>query len=198
MSTRLTTAIREKIVADLLRHRFEKAVAEHRDDMAALANAVYDDLYSEADRVLLDSMPEDWMPETGSLGVTFAGSYTHVHFGGYLKGEMAAISSFEAVYRRVASKHNSGCVKTYEARHKLAIRAEKLSAQREGLKEKISEAKRAAISALASVTTVKRLIEGWPEIAPFAAKYEGEKPALPALPTNILNDILDLPVSQAA
>lgn len=198
MSTRLTTAIREKIVADLLRHRFENDVVDYRDNMASLASAVYEDLYSESDRVLLDSMPEGWMPVEASIGVTFADSYTRLYFGGYLTGDMAAMSSYEAVYRPFAAKHRGGCVKTYEARHKLAIRAEKLSAQKDSLKEKISEAKRAANSALSSVATVKRLIEGWPEIAPFAAKYEGEKPALPALPTNILNNILDLPVSEAA
>lgn len=198
MSTRLTTAIREKIVADLLRHRFEKDVADYRDDMIALAKAVYDDLYSEADLVLLDSMPEGWMPVWSSMGVRFSDSYTRLYFGGYLTGDMASIASYEEVHRPFASKHCGGCVKSYEARHKLAIRAEKLSARKDGIKEKITEAKRAANSALSAVTTVKRLIESWPEIAPFAAKYEGERPALPALPTNILNNILDLPVSEAA
>ena len=59
MSARLTTAIREAIVDDLVKHRFEDAVKGLYAQRAALADAVYRDLYTKAERDQIDGEKED-------------------------------------------------------------------------------------------------------------------------------------------
>ena len=199
MSTRLTISIREEISKAALAHRFADDVKALIDAKAEFAAAVYADLYSKADRQRMDELPDGWLENAENIGVQFGGKYTRIYFNGYTYGQIAQATDYRREdTKRVMSKHKGGCAKVYEASHPLSTKHAEIEAKERDLREAYELAKRQTGAALSSVTTIKRLIETWPEIAPFAERYETEKPSLPALPTQQLNKILDLPVAEAA
>jgi hypothetical protein len=200
MSARLTKEIREAITKDLIKHRFEDTVKDVYAQRAALADAVYRDIYTKAQREQIEALPEGMLPSVDDLSVNFGTSYTNVYFSGYTYGDLTKVISADRTgcYRRVWYKHKSGSVKVYDATHKLAIEYDRLQGVKADLEKEIDAARRASMGAMASVGTVKRLIEAWPEIAPFAKRFDAERPSLPMIQTDRLNDILGLPVSEAA
>ena len=199
MSTRLTNDIREAITKAALAHRFADDVKALIDAKAEFATSVWEDLYKKADRQKMAELPEGWLPEPEHIAVQFGQGFARVYFNGYTYGQIAQATDYRREdTKRVMSKHKGGCAKVYEASHPLSTKHAEIEAKERDLREAYELAKRQTGAALSSVTTIKRLIETWPEIAPFAERYETEKPSLPALPTQQLNKILDLPVAEAA
>lgn len=199
MSARLTKQIREAITKAALTHRFRDEVNALIDAKADFGRSVYEDLYKKADRQKMADLPVGWLPENDSLGIQFGATFSRIHFSGYTYGPIMRATDYKRPDRfRLLSKHASGCAKVYDAAHKLSAAHEGLRSREADLRTAYDAAERQMTAALNAVTTIKRLIETWPEIAPFAAKYETEAPYLPAIPTSQLNKILDLPVSEAA
>jgi hypothetical protein len=203
MATRLTNDIRDSIVAKLMKHRFGDAIDTLIKDRAAFAEKIYNDVYPETQRHRMASLPAGWLPEDSDLSVEFNGQargYTRLPFDGSFYGPMARFrSKVERVHRRILNKHDhSACAKSYDATHALAVEYGQLSDRFDSLKAEFETAERKASAALASVTTIKRLIETWPEIEPFAKEFDETPPKLPAIPTSDLNQLLDLPVDEAA
>lgn len=203
MSQRLTNDIREMIVVDVLIHRFRADADAFRADQAALANRVYEDIFDAKTREKMAAVPDGWLPKTTNVGVQFGGAnrYEQMYFDGHISGnirKVATKSDAPETFRLIPYNRHRVCAAVYEASHPLSIAHAKLEQRKATLDDQIETAKRSIEAALAAVTTVKRLIETWPEVAPFASKFDGEKPQLPALPTQHLNSILDLPVAEAA
>ena len=200
MSARLTTAIREAIADDLIKHRFEGEVKGLYALRASLADAVYRDLYTKAQREQMDGLPDGMLPAVSDLGVTFGASYGRVYFSGFGYGDLNNVVPLDrnSECRRVHYKHKGGTVKVYEAGHKLSLEHERLSGITSDLVNGIDAARRAAMAAMTSVGTVKRLIEVWPEVEPFAKRFDTDRPKLPMVQADQLNTILGLPVSEAA
>jgi len=200
MSTRLTKDIRESIAKALVVHRFTAQITKLYADNAALALAVYNDAYSKADREKMMALPNGWLPEVDTISAYFGTSYTTVNVNGKVYGDLARIVSADknAATFRVQSRHKGACLKKYDAIHKFSAEYDRLQGVKSDLTTAVDTARRSALAAMAAVGTVKRLIEVWPEIAPFASKFEGERPQLPALQTDKLNELLDLPVAEAA
>src|SRR5690606_20734731 len=97
--------------------------------------------------------------------------------------------------RRILNKHVHGCAKVYDDQHKFSQRFQELDERKKALEGDYGTAKRQIATALASVGTIKRLIEVWPEVAPFAKPFDEGPRNLPSLPTDKLNELLDLPVA---
>lgn len=195
--SRITKEIRDKIVAALIKHRFEARLMTIIKERAALAKAVYDDLYPMTIREKIAALPDGWIPTNEKMHVYFGTAYTSVYASGFIYGELnkvASVNRSDANFRLLA-KHEDGCVKKYEATHALAIEHERLAGAVSDIKNEISEATRAAETAILKSATIKRLIEAWPEIEPFARQFNTEKPQLPALQTDALNAMLGLPVT---
>lgn len=200
MATRLTNEIREAIAKDLIKHRFEAAVKQVYAERAALADAVYRDVYSADQIAQMEALPEGMLSEADGVTANFGTSYTTVYFGGWTYGDLNKVVSSDRrnSSRRVYSKHTHGAAKVYDATHKLSVEYDRLQGVIGDLVKEIDTARRSAMAALSSVGTIKRLVEAWPEIAPFAKRFDTEKPQLPMIKTDDLNKILDLPVSEAA
>ena len=199
MSTRLTVSIREAITRAALSHLFADEVKALIDAKAEFAASVHEDLYKKSDRQKMDELPDGWLVNAENIGVQFGTVFSRVYFNGYTYGVLIKATKYKREDRkRVLAKHSSGCAKVYDATHKLSIKHADLDGRERDLRQAYEAAERQIKAALGEVTTIKRLIETWPEIAPFAEKYETEKPSLPALPTQHLNKILDLPIAEAA
>lgn len=202
MSTRLTNDLRESIATAVLRHRFTEPVDALIADRAAFADAVYSDIYRKADREKMEALPKGWLPECNRIGVQFGStgrSYEIVNFDGSFYGSLGSmrtkVKDAPSSDRRVQNRHAHGCAKVYDDQHKLSLRHEELGARQSALTAEYDAAKRQIKSALASVGTIKKLIEVWPEVAPFAMKFDEGPRNLPSLPTAKLNELLDLPVA---
>jgi hypothetical protein len=204
MSTvRLSVGIKESVERELISYRFAEEAKTLVSDFATLALDVYHDVYPETDRVKMQRLPRGWLPKRGDVKVTFAGEMTQLPFRGRCHGEIARARgkdgcSTEAERLIPFSDYGGRCVKQYEATHDLAERFAALEQRWSQLEADIRAAQRAARAAMDSVTTVKRLIEVWPEVAPFVQHYENKPNTLPAVPRSDLNVALGLPKEIAA
>lgn len=199
-SVRLTNEIREEITTAMLRHRFGAELEKLVADRAAFALAVYNDLYKPADRKRIADMPADWLPTSSTIKYRAGNSYESTPFNGRFYGSLnsAMPATKEAVkdtYLPFASKHCRSCVASYDGDHKLAIRYLDLETRFKDISERHGIAERQIKAAISRASTIGRLVEMWPEAAPFCKPYEAAAPSLPAIQTSALNALLDLPVA---
>lgn len=201
MSTRLTNDIRKMITRAVLRHRFNEQVDALIAERAEFADAVYRDVYSKPDRERMDALPKGWLPEESGLEVqcgTSGSRYERTDFDGSIYGPLRFVSTMKKdndTLRRVLHKHARRCAKVYGTDHKLSVWHDEIGQRVSSLLAEYKTAEQQTAAALASVGTIKRLIEAWPEVAPFALPFEYAPKQLPSVSTETLNKLLDLPVA---
>lgn len=202
MSTRLTNTLRERITASVLTHRFQEPVEALIADRAAFAEEVYNDVYRKADREKMAALPAGWLVDDVDFGIQFGDGrgFETVNFSGSFYGDVYRArkprkDDDKRVTRRLLNKHRSGCVKVYDAAHRLSQKCAVLKERRDELDRQYRDAKRQVEAALASASTINRLVEMWPEVEPFARSFDALPLKVPAVPTDKLNELLDLPVA---
>lgn len=180
MTVRLNKFIRDQILDLMLTHAFGAREKELDKEKYALGNAIYEDVYPEETRKLMESLPGGFLASVGSLKIQFDGrNFTHVHFG---------------EKRRVAYHHQYNAAKAYDGKHPLSKRLTAYQKAKDQLSSERANAKVDARAVLDSVTTVKKLMEVWPECAEFARPFAAESPSRAvALPIKELNKALGLP-----
>lgn len=199
-STRLTQSARDQIASAVLLHRFQEPVDALIADRAAFADEVYNDIYRKSDREKMAALPKGWLPETNAINVQFGDQrgYEILQFSGHFYGKLGSVrtpSDNKRVERRAFSKNVHGCVKVYDTGHRLAVKHTALDQRYTELKAEFEAAERQVKAALSSATTVNRLVEMWPEVEPFARKFDASPLKVPSIPTDQLNKLLDLPVA---
>jgi hypothetical protein len=203
MSTRLTNSIRERIATAVLTHRFREQVDALIADRAAFAEEVYNDVYRKSDREKMAAISKGWLPETTAINVQFGDSrgYESLQFSGKIYGKLGSVKSKDdgkSIERRAFSKNVHGCVKVYDADHRIAKKHAEIHQRYEDLKADYEAAQRQVEAALNSATTINRLVEMWPEVEPFARSFDASPLKVPSIPTDQLNKLLDLPIAEAA
>ena len=209
-STRLAVWMKDNLEARLLEHAFSHQVMDLIADQAAWARRVYDDVINPATQVRLGELPDGWVPEMTHINVQFGDesrNVTQVDFSGRIgiHGDLARglasgdSQSIEGVRRRVPFRMRDGVVKVFDVGHPLQREHEGFQQRRAELTAKTGEARKVIRATLDSFSTVNALINGWPEVEPFAAKYRAQPPSqLPVVPRAQLNNLLDLPVEEGA
>jgi len=200
--TRLTNILRESIAKAVLTHRFQEDIANLTSDRAALADDVYCDIYSKTTREKMGALPKGWLTESNSIGVQFgenSRSYENLTFNGEFWGRIGKYCPVPSREdrRRVFATHGHGCVKVYTEDHELSRQHAELMARHDDLKTTVELAERQVSAALASASSISRLISLWPEVEPFAGPFDVKPEKLPAVPTDVLNKLLELPVSES-
>lgn len=208
-STRLTRNIREALMKKLITRAFRERAQTLVERQCDFAGRVYDDaLKPHLERIA--AIPEGWLPTDDDIKVSFGSHYTQLDFGNGLSHTIHhALRSAGAkartdkagnrIERRFPSKFRGVCAKVYAATHPLSEEFHNLQVEQEALVAEIERAQRTTKSTLESVTTVKKLIEVWPEVEEFAKQYldNGERKAvLPAIPRAELNSQLGLPPAE--
>lgn len=203
-SVRLTVGMREQIERRLIHYRFSEEAQQLVADYAQLADDVYNDIYPELIQKKMEALPKGWLPTTGEIGAQLGetgSSYTNLSFSGKCYGEISYAGGRgdkeRGASRRVPYSDKSGCSKQYDATHPLSERYSELENRYKALEERIRAGRKAARAAMDQVTTLNRLIEVWPEIAPFTEGFE-KKNTLPAISRPDLNGLLGLPKEDAA
>lgn len=206
MSTRLSNNIKEALLRQLLPRAFKARGEELVKRSADYADRLYRDALA-AELTLISSLPEGWLLTDDDIKVQLGAGVVQVKFRGDLDGQnmgerrWGGFDLLEVPNRRFPSNKKAAVVKVYPGDHPLVQEYRDLSAQWEGLNEEIGRARRAARNAMDSVSTVKKLIDVWPEVEEFAKHYleDGDRKAvLPAIPREHLNKVLVLPPQEKA
>lgn len=184
MAVRLTNFIREQILNALLKHSFEARENDLKERKQAFAKEIYNDIYPPKVRAAMAALPAGFLPTDKYLRVAFeGGSYTRVCFGERLP---------------IAKAHEYNAAKVYPPEHPFTARFIALDREEKDLEREKDEAKNNAKAVLESVTTVKKLIDVWPEVETFARPYAAESTSRAvALPIRELNAMLGLPPAGA-
>lgn len=196
--TRLTNDMRADIVSALMTHKFDDEVSVLCDERAGIALAVYEHHYAGT-LERMDKLPKGWLQTEGVVRFRAAGYNHQYNFSGRIFGRPQTLSSFisnkrENVEKRQQAQWVGRTLQTYEATHDIAVRVEKHEAAAAALAERVTQARAQATATLDRFTTVEKLIDAWPEIKPFIPAGKAPPPAVPALPTQHLNQMFDLPV----
>lgn len=201
--TRLSTNIKESLWRKLCERSFQKQAEAIVKEQAEFAARVYDECFSEKDRKRMYDLPEGWMPSDGDIKVQLASTVTQFYFWGsgsnYSIPEHmrhAGAKVLDVPNKRFPSRLKGNVCGVFDGGTPIAEAWTALQAKQADLCRTIDEAKRAAMVVMNSATTVKRLIDIWPEAEEFAKKYldNGERKALlPAVSVERLNALLGLP-----
>jgi len=183
-SVRLTQDMRQKILCRLLEHAFGDRQKELRTDDEAFGLAVYEDVYDVLTRRRMKAFPEGFLKLKIHLKVAFGGQQDQVCWKGL---------------RPTSAAHEYDRAKSYLADHPLSKRRDELEQRRSRLREEQNKSRSQIKSVLDSCSTIRQLVEIWPEASSFVEDFAASGPAAVtalALPIKSLNEQLGLPPVQ--
>ncbi len=204
-SRRITAALRDSILKQVL----DEAFAEDMEKLEALKEArvaaeetmkqhAWEAAFSKRDRDLLAKLPEGWLSTSHHVSVSVEDehgvqSVTGVNFG----CERAVPECFRY------SSRVTNIVKTthpwFKAKEHHDEARKEASDFENDLKVRRREQAARVLAVINSVSTVSRLVEVWPEVAPYIpTEQAGYVTGLPAVVISDLNSELGLPKGEAA
>ena len=182
----LTNAIREEVAFKVAARRHEAEEKQLTARGHELAERVYQEIYKEEHRTLMQALPEEFLPRTHGLQV---------------KAEHRYMTLPLANYRTIAFKHfnsynatASNCVAAYQ---ESSVMGKELLAYDKQRRE-LEDAKRKDCRDLEDIfkgfKSIPALLEAWPDLESFFKPHKLEAPKqLPALQTQQLNKRFNLP-----
>lgn len=196
---RLTNEMRDIIAKRVLTHRFEKSLLEFYERRAALAKSVYDDVFTEGMQADMRKLPEGWLPRCSTIKIQFGvtgSAYDEMHFNGVIHNSMTRYIKKrpDTICKLLPFRFRDHCVRVYNDDHMLAQSWQDLQDQHGNLHSNIKMAERQMEQALGRASSIKKLLELWPEMAPFVQDFLTQKTSVPAIPTAQLNALFKLPV----
>ena len=217
---RLTVAIKEQLVDQLILHAFKDRCNKLVDAECLLAQELYDDYLdtrrlkvdggrgaSSSLRKIIASLPAGWAEMDDDFKVEIGGTMTRFdRYDGMPVGYQDNIHSLVGVKQvpgrekqkwKFTPNHSSNyAINVYDVNHEVTHRATVLQNERVDLTAEISAMRHSARATLDSVTTIQKLIMIWPEVESFAAPFLQEKTAaaviLPVASRERLNNALGL------
>lgn len=184
-SVRLTNSIRDAIRIKVMNRAFDKLHADTKDQEHKLAAAVYRVAFTAKQRKLMDSLPQGWLPEL---------NYMRVEFKEGTIGYTNLTVKDDEKLRVPNNKNNYNAIAVIESGHILEEVALKWKKDKEDIRQRYEKTRLSVCAILDSVTTVKKLIDIWPEAKEFILPYMSEsKCTLPAIQFKEVNKMLGLP-----
>lgn len=177
-SVTLTQGHRHKILERILNHAFGERKKKIQEKEYKLADQAYKKLYSEELRKKMEALPEGFLSTTQSIQINLGGQWHYLAFRNEER-------------RRAAQDYN---LRRLDIPVGDALGAEIYDWLRDEkqLKEEQEAALNNARAVLKSATTLKSLLDKWPEIEEFTKDIRPKVTAL-AVPMHKLNRVLDLP-----
>lgn len=197
-STRLTNHMRETIVNRVIQDRFEADHKALERDRAELALACYNEHYPQTVRDRMAALPDGWLPTDNDIVVKFGTEdrgYTRLCFNGYSHNHRLVHEMPEEIVKRFTETDaQKGCLMSLAQDHGLTVEFLKQRDEQEELDEATRKARSGVKSILNSSTTVKKLLEIWPEVLPYLGDLApAPPPKVPAVKVEELNAQLRLP-----
>lgn len=183
-STRLTMDIKDSIIRDLMKRSFNKKTEALVKADKAFALEIYDALYPADTLANMKALPEGFFRRAMGLTLSTSNSY----YGRDYKFDDP---------KMVGACHH-GLIDDKDLPPEILDKHLKLIAKHKKLETDICDAKRTARAIMNSVTTIKRLIEVWPEIKKIAEPYdEGRIPSnVPMVQLQEVNAMFELPPNE--
>lgn len=199
-SKKLTNSDREEILGKVMTFKFKSKLEELITKQAVFASKIYDDVFTDKERKIMESLPDGWMETQTHVKVRFgAENYSNLEFNGRYNSVYFAfvnVDKIESVSKRIPTIFKYNTSKIYEALDPLAEEYTAICNEVNSLKDVINKTYYSTRAALQSITTVSKLVKTWVEIKPFIPSYcfDEYEIQLPAIKVNQLNEMLGLPV----
>lgn len=182
--TRMTNADREEIAHKVAEHKYLPLFEAANAQRAALAQKIYDDVYSAEVQAWMAKAPKGAFNMGGSILINVAGQRHTVNFGGKEKLVFAVHGGWTSV------------AKAYPAGHELGEAW--VATSHDTLRNEYQKAERMVLNALAGFRTFEDAAEGWPEASTFIMdrarlRVGNTSTTLPAVEIKAINAALDLP-----
>ena len=177
MSSKLTISQKETIVNRVLAHRFDKATAALAAQTSAFAELAWRAVVTDADRLAVAKVPPDWLPKTAELRLKLGEAYHVVYF-----------SPAREIPQCKRRTH------VFDAHHPVTTAFRMLQDDTTLSYAAERDAKQAINAVFQQATTLPKLLKIWPEVEPFVYGLGATSANLPAVQTEQLNKLLDLPV----
>lgn len=207
-SSRLTKYIREEIAGLTLRDAFEKEITNLLKERMKVIDAIYNSLYTAAERKALNAAPKDCLYTRTQMEFrTKLGHYKYMQFNGTLEYQYA-ISDMARKIRQANAKTNGDAAEdeierpvSSNGNMRRLLEDPKVQAMLDDhedkckdLSEKYAKAKASLFAVLESVHTFKKLNFVWPEGLKYYSVFDTDntKPGLPAVMVDELNKTLGL------
>jgi hypothetical protein len=163
-TVRLTKIIRDKILRELLDRAFSSEEKQIEKDRELLAAMVYDDLYPAAVKKAMSKLPSDFFEVEVVLRINFGGQISLLKMG---KNPVAV--------RHIKLEYGSAAM-SYVAGSPRAMQFVDIENKARAIYENRTKTQKSARAVLESCSTLKQLLQVWPEVEPFVLKYQ-EAPA---------------------
>lgn len=195
MSTRLNTALRDKIVANALT---KAGITKDRQELQAARHAWADELRltalgttDEALAKLSTKVKKAWE----SIPSVVARSYSDpIYTREYIYVNLGGLKTCAHFRERAPAPTGSP---VFEADHALTIRFHELENAAKDLDDRADTLKTQVRAVVNSVSTVKQLLNVWPEAKELLpATVEESKSKLPAVQVETLNTLIGLPTEE--
>lgn len=179
---KLTNYSRDQIIANAMNGAFDAEFKAINKRMSELAMKCYRKVVSEEDEKKARKAPVEFLSLTNSVNLHFFDPDTHRRIGTENSIEIAKVMPFHT---------RSACGYVNVEDRDLYIEFQAINSDREALYEKKRNLKDSIRRTVYSTTSLKKLIEMWPEVEGFLpASMTAPKPQLPALPVADLNAAL--------
>lgn len=178
---KLTIKMREQIASDLMKHAFGAEKDKLTKAEGALAVKAYNEKYTNEQLAAMDVLGSTFLHTSGGMECLVEredvpGKYDYCYLRFY---DEASLVCSKGTYVKLSADLSEKVRAHLREKDKLNKLEESTFAS--------------AMGVLNSVTTVKRLVEVWPEVEAFAPKPEAATTNLPALQLDKINNILGLP-----
>lgn len=171
--------MRINIRRELLKNRFGSEHKQIKENLGQLALEVYHQTLGDSARSLAE-LPRDWFCHIREIRVKVGSSWETLHFP-------------HGVELPVPYQKRDGCFADISVRDPLGMRFREIESRKSVLKATEEQMCAEINAVLHSVTTVKRLLEEWPEIEPVVVKHcKVVATRLPAIRIDKLNESLRL------
>lgn len=196
---RLTTQLRAGILTKVMKHRFEDTIASLIETEKALAAEVYAKVHPKKILARMEELPPGWLRKNTTISAKFGKSTNTLNFNGRSR-MINVLSKYgprrgEDKYLTMLDK-NFGVAVVLDDDDPIVGVYDVYRDAVKDLEERIKTVENETRIALSTFNTRKTLVAAWPEIASFVS--EEPKKNLPALPIEVLNESLRLPVDVAA
>lgn len=184
-SIRINAAIRAVLLKRIIAHGYDAQIAEFTKREHALALAAYNATFSTKLQKQMEDLPKHTVPETSRLEVYVDGEHLHLQLG----KEVRIPYSHKHGYSTDRISFHSGIP--------LGAEIKKFIRERHEFSEKKTKTWESTKAVLESTTTLKKLLEIWPEVEAFTHDI-GKAKSITALavPIETLNRVIGLPPDQ--
>lgn len=181
-TVKLSNHVRDLIIVNAMKGAFDKEFAVIRKKLVAHAMDCYRSVVSVEDEKAARKAPADFLSLTNNFKI----DYYHPNTGRHLDSEYNIEVPKAMPFR---SKGSMGYVSVKDNALYVAYKA--IADERYALTEKVSQLKASIKQTVYSTSSLKKLIEMWPEVEGFLpADLSLPKPQLPAMPVADLNAAL--------